>query len=380
MHTVKRVCTLVLTGLLALPMAAPAGAAAASFSDLPSSHWAYIAMTEAAGYGILQGTGANTMSPSAPLTWPQFLAMAARAFAPEEYARSAASGAAWDQAGLDAARSAGLLEGLDEAALTGAVTRQDAAVVLCNALPEEYTPSFWDQPIDPTALSNWGRMDSLRQEAVAELARRCVIQGKADGSFGYADPLQRCDGAVLLMRVLEQVDNSCRGESQTVTLHILNADTGEAPHKNLFRVGFVSALAMALHNFPEGVATFLAGYEDLTLGVSITLAIALHNIPEGISVAMPVWYATGSRRRAFRCTLLSGLTEPVGAVLAFALLRPFLNGLLLGVLFGAVAGIMVYIAVEELIPSSRQYGHDRPALWATLCGICVMPLTHLFQT
>ena len=111
-----------------------------------------------------------------------------------------------------------------------------------------------------------------------------------------------------------------------------DADTGEAPHKNLFRV------------------------------------------------AMPVWYATGSRRRAFRCTLLSGLTEPVGAVLAFALLRPFLNGLLLGVLFGAVAGIMVYIAVEELIPSSRQYGHDRPALWATLCGICVMPLTHLFQT
>ena len=228
MHTVKRVCTLVLTGLLALPMAAPAGAEAASFSDLPSSHWAYIAMTEAAGYGILQGTGANTMSPSAPLTWPQFLAMAARAFAPEEYARSAASGAAWDQAGLDAARSAGLLEGLDEAALTGAVTRQDAALLLCNALPEEYTPSFWDQPIDPTALSDWGRMDSLRQEAVAELARRCVIQGKADGSFGYADPLQRCDGAVLLMRVLEQVDNSCRGESQTVTLHILNADTGEA--------------------------------------------------------------------------------------------------------------------------------------------------------
>ena len=110
------------------------------------------------------------------------------------------------------------------------------------------------------------------------------------------------------------------------------------------------------------------------------LAVTLHNIPEGISVAMPVWYATGSRRRAFRCTLLSGLTEPVGAVLAFALLRPFLNGLLLGVLFGAVAGIMVYIAVEELIPSSRQYGHDRPALWATLCGICVMPLTHLFQT
>ena len=125
---------------------------------------------------------------------------------------------------------------------------------------------------------------------------------------------------------------------------------------------------------PEGLSS---SWKRTTL---LVFAVTLHNIPEGISVAMPVWYATGSRRRAFRCTLLSGLTEPVGAVLAFALLRPFLNGLLLGVLFGAVAGIMVYIAVEELIPSSRQYGHDRPALWATLCGICVMPLTHLFQT
>ena len=135
MHTVKRVCTLVLTGLLALPMAAPAGAAAASFSDLPSSHWAYIAMTEAAGYGILQGTGANTMSPSAPLTWPQFLAMAARAFAPEEYARSAASGAAWDQAGLDAARSAGLLEGLDR--LISQAKRRKGSETLVQTLEED---------------------------------------------------------------------------------------------------------------------------------------------------------------------------------------------------------------------------------------------------
>ena len=139
----------------------------------------------------------------------------------------------------------------------------------------------------------------------------------------------------------------------------------------------MSTLAIGLHNFPEGVATFMAGYEDLTLGLSITIAIAMHNIPEGISVAMPVWYATGSRRRAFRYTLLSALAEPVGAVLAFLVLRPFINNLVLGCLFGVVAGIMVYITVEELIPSSRQYGYDRPALWATLLGICLMPLTHL---
>ena len=159
MHTVKRVCTLVLTGLLALPMAAPAGAEAASFSDLPSSHWAYIAMTEAAGYGILQGTGANTMSPSAPLTWPQFLAMAARAFAPEEYARSAASGAAWDQAGLDAARSAGLLEGLDEAALALPARKlsggQKRRTALLRALWAPGNTLLLDEPftgMDPAAL------------------------------------------------------------------------------------------------------------------------------------------------------------------------------------------------------------------------------------
>ena len=159
MHTVKRVCTLVLTGLLALPMAAPAGAAAASFSDLPSSHWAYIAMTEAAGYGILQGTGANTMSPSAPLTWPQFLAMAARAFAPEEYARSATSGAAWDQAGLDAARSAGLLEGLDEAALALPARKlsggQKRRTALLRALWAPGNTLLLDEPftgMDPAAL------------------------------------------------------------------------------------------------------------------------------------------------------------------------------------------------------------------------------------
>ena len=167
------------------------------------------------------------------------------------------------------------------------------------------------------------------------------------------------------------------GIDQLVPHDDFDPAAGEAPHKNLFRVGFVSTLAIGLHNFPEGIATFMAGYEDVTLGFTIAAAIALHNIPEGISVAMPIWYATGSRRRAFRYTLISGLAEPLGAVLAFLVLRPFINDLALGLLFGAVAGIMVYISVEELIPSSRQYGHDRAGLLATFAGVCLMPLTHL---
>lgn len=153
--------------------------------------------------------------------------------------------------------------------------------------------------------------------------------------------------------------------------------TGDKPHQNLFRVGFVSTLAIGLHNFPEGIATFMAGYNDMGLGLSIALAIAMHNIPEGISVAMPIYFATGSKSKAFKYTFLSGIAEPVGALLAFLVLRPFINDLVLGGIFALVAGIMLYIAIEELIPSSRQYGHDRHALISTFAGICIMPLSHI---
>ncbi len=153
--------------------------------------------------------------------------------------------------------------------------------------------------------------------------------------------------------------------------------TGETPHKNLFRVGVVSTIAIGLHNFPEGIATFMAGYKDISLGVSITLAISLHNIPEGIAVAMPIYYATNNKRKAVFYTFLSGAAEPVGALAAFLVLRPFIDDFVLGAVFAAVAGIMIYITIEELIPSSRQYGHDKEALLATFTGICLMPLSHV---
>jgi len=152
---------------------------------------------------------------------------------------------------------------------------------------------------------------------------------------------------------------------------------GERPHKDLFRVGVVSTLAIGFHNFPEGIATFMAGYEDISLGISIAIAIALHNIPEGISVAMPIYFATGSRQLALRYTFLSGIAEPIGALLAFLVLKPFINGTVMGAMFAFISGIMLYIAIEELIPTSRQYGNDRAALIATFAGICIMPLTHM---
>jgi zinc transporter, ZIP family len=148
----------------------------------------------------------------------------------------------------------------------------------------------------------------------------------------------------------------------------------------LHRMGLFTALAIAIHNFPEGLATFLAALEDPALGVAIAVAIALHNIPEGISVSVPIYFATGKRRRAFIYSLLSGLAEPVGAVIGYLALRPFLGPGVMGALFGIVAGIMVYISLDELLPTSRAYGKGHDSLYGLLAGMAVMAASLLLLT
>jgi len=152
----------------------------------------------------------------------------------------------------------------------------------------------------------------------------------------------------------------------------------DKPHQNMLRVGLVSTIAIMLHNFPEGIATFMAAYENPTLGLSLAVAIAMHNIPEGISVALPIYYATGNKKRALGYTFLSGIAEPIGAALAWLLLGPILTDTMMGALFALVAGIMLYISFEELIPSSRQYGYNRLALWSLFAGVCIMPISLAF--
>jgi ZIP family zinc transporter len=143
---------------------------------------------------------------------------------------------------------------------------------------------------------------------------------------------------------------------------------------SLVRVGMVTAVAVTVHNLPEGIATFMAGYADIRLGLPVAISIALHNIPEGIAVAVPVYYGTGSRLRALLYSALSGLSEPVGALLAFLVLAPFINGVTLGIIFGAVAGIMIYISFDGLIPSSQQYGHTVAAVAGLFSGLIFMKL------
>lgn len=149
--------------------------------------------------------------------------------------------------------------------------------------------------------------------------------------------------------------------------------------QNLFRVGFISTLAIAIHNFPEGIATFMAGYNDLSLGISVAIAISLHNIPEGITVAMPIYFSTRSMTKAFKYTFLSGIVEPIGALLTFLILRPYINDFSLGAVFSLISGIMLYISIEELIPSSRQYNYIKTAITSTFIGIVIMPLTHIIH-
>lgn len=151
----------------------------------------------------------------------------------------------------------------------------------------------------------------------------------------------------------------------------------EAHKTQLMRMGLFTALAIAIHNFPEGLATFTAALGDPRLGVPIAVAIAIHNIPEGIAVAVPVFYATGDRKRAFWLSFLSGLSEPVGALIGYLLLRPFLNDVVFGLVFAAVAGIMVYISLDELLPSAREYGEHHLSIYGLVAGMAVMALSLL---
>ncbi|MDH4208018.1 MAG: zinc transporter ZupT [Anaerolineae bacterium] len=146
----------------------------------------------------------------------------------------------------------------------------------------------------------------------------------------------------------------------------------------LFRAGLLVALGIGVHNFPEGMATLAGTLQDVGLGVAIALAIALHNIPEGLAVSMPIYSATGSRRRAFLLASLAGVAEPVGAALAALVLLPFLNNVVLGVLLSAVAGVMVFISLDELVPVAHSFGEAHLSIIGVLMGMVVMVLSLWF--
>jgi ZIP family zinc transporter len=181
-------------------------------------------------------------------------------------------------------------------------------------------------------------------------------------------------------------------EEEIQPLHQLAGNAGavvttDPVHRSkLLRMGIFTAVAIGIHNFPEGIATFLAALEDPKVGAAIAIAIAMHNIPEGISVSVPIFYATGDRKRAFIYSVLSGLLEPLGAVLGYVALVLIFGGnqgaipsSVMGFLFGAVAGIMVYVSLDELLPASRAYGKPHDSLLGLVGGMAVMALSLLLM-
>lgn len=140
----------------------------------------------------------------------------------------------------------------------------------------------------------------------------------------------------------------------------------------LLRTGLFVALGLAIHNFPEGMATFVSALADRNLGIALAVAIAIHNIPEGIAVAAPVYAATRSHGKAFLWSTLSGLAEPLGALIAAAVLLPFLNDAVLAWVLALVGGMMVYIALDELLPASREFGHEHLSIFGAIAGMLVM--------
>ena len=158
--------------------------------------------------------------------------------------------------------------------------------------------------------------------------------------------------------------------------HHVHADALEQKNR-LKQVGLFTALALAIHNFPEGLATFMATLENATLGISVAVAVGVHNVPEGIAVALPIYHATGSKVKAFGYSALSGLTEPIGALIGFVAFKTWLQESTLGVLFAGVAGMMVYISLDELLPTAHEYGEGHAVIGGIVAGMAVMSVTLL---
>ena len=148
----------------------------------------------------------------------------------------------------------------------------------------------------------------------------------------------------------------------------------------LMKMGVFTALAIAIHNFPEGIATFMSAIHDPNVGIAIAIAVAIHNIPEGIAVAIPIFYATGKRKKAFKLSFLSGLAEPVGAIVAYIILMPILSDVLFGIIFAAVAGIMVFISLDELLPAAKKYDEAHLSIYGVIAGMAVMAVSLVLLT
>ncbi len=153
-------------------------------------------------------------------------------------------------------------------------------------------------------------------------------------------------------------------------------ETKKVKNKNLYRIGIFSMIAIIMHNIPEGIITYLTSSKDISLGIMLTLAIAIHNLPEGISIAVPLYSATKSKKRAIGDTLISALAEPLGALLAFLFLKPVITNKALGIILAITSGIMLHIGVFKLLPTSLKYKEKTKSIIIFFIGFIFMILSN----
>jgi ZIP family zinc transporter len=183
-------------------------------------------------------------------------------------------------------------------------------------------------------------------------------------------------GGILFIAVIDKLIPSAENPHEMHFVEEMENDKIRNDRR-LMRMGVFTALAIAIHNFPEGLATFTAALTDPALGIAIAVAIAIHNIPEGIAVSVPIYYATESKKKAFWYSFASGLAEPVGAIIGYLILMPFLSPFVFGILFAGVAGIMVFISLDELLPAAEEYGEHHLSIYGLIGGMAVMALSLL---
>ena len=185
-------------------------------------------------------------------------------------------------------------------------------------------------------------------------------------------------GGVLLAGLIDRLIPEAENPHELHNVEEMQGDDNQHhshASRKLRHAGIFSAIALAIHNFPEGIATFVTSYTDLGAGIAIAVAVAIHNIPEGIAVSVPIYHATGSRRKAFWYSFFSGFAEPVGALVAWLILMPFITPALVSGIMAVVAGIMIYIAFDELLPATHYYGENHTALYGLFIGMAVMAVS-----
>lgn len=207
----------------------------------------------------------------------------------------------------------------------------------------------------------------LLQEAITTLSEIY------EGTKGESIAVLSLFGGILIAAIIDKLVPAADNPHEPKTVE--DMDLRKRSKSKLMRTGLMTALAITVHNFPEGMATFAATLNNPELGIAIAIAIAIHNIPEGIAVSVPIYYATGDRKKAFKWSFLSGMSEPLGALIGFLVLMPFLSPVVMSCTLAAVAGIMIFISFDELLPAAREFGEHHISIYGLITGMAVMAIS-----